>query len=693
MGATEGLAVQWGVRPSSALWPVTMRILFVLDGRIDTSHGSGCFGLGYVVDTLRDPSFSWWVRLRVDVVRRDRGELRLCSQGDVNSLAPGDQVEFDVLDFKFTEPKFSLDDYDQVWFFGDYPANSEQPIDDPSFRPLCDDELRLLAEWMDRGGGVFAAGDHFNLGASMCSRVPRVRTMRRWTQAQGVPPMDGEYRHETLQHVAGGYDDVWEGDTTPQTIEPVLQAQFSSIVSRRWAVHPLLCAPDGVIDTFPDHMHEGEVIDDAEVEIDLPLDIAGYDRPEYPYERPVGTAEAVVSAVPLPRPTPHVVAYGLTTNLIPLWPPEGSNKTAYLLTAARKRFGIVGAYDGDGAGIGRVVVDSTWHHWFSYNLHGFVNTHPDDLYRDMQAYYRNVALWLATPAQRQAMLVAAVWGPVVSDPMAFPPHSGRSLWAIGQRVLDILGPTLSECRIYDLVASFFAGRAEELFAAPADADLTAPYPGLPPELAVRAIVGGIASALIGPARTYYEPKPDGRRLLDPTAIARHAREGIEHGRAALVDAIRNSAAASEKIAAQVAETFTPPLDLSPPIELVDIRVVAERIQLPDPADPVLADSTATVTVRVSLAGIPVATQTLEIEPSSRDGQTIEVDRVLYEATVQSGEWLLVELAAGTADYTCIPADSLRFAATLTGPPARWIGAHTPAPTQKWRLWYRVESTS
>ena len=266
MGATEGLAVQWGVRPSSALWPVTMRILFVLDGRIDTSHGSGCFGLGYVVDTLRDPSFSWWVRLRVDVVRRDRGELRLCSQGDVNSLAPGDQVEFDVLDFKFTEPKFSLDDYDQVWFFGDYPANSEQPIDDPSFRPLCDDELRLLAEWMDRGGGVFAAGDHFNLGASMCSRVPRVRTMRRWTQAQGVPPMDGEYRHETLQHVAGGYDDVWEGDTTPQTIEPVLQAQFSSIVS---AAGPFIrcCARPTASSTL-------------------------------------GTAEAVVSAVPLPTANP-----------------------------------------------------------------------------------------------------------------------------------------------------------------------------------------------------------------------------------------------------------------------------------------------------------------------------------------------------------------------------------------------------
>ena len=87
-----------------------------------------------------------------------------------------------------------------------------------------------------------------------------------------------------------------------------------------------------------------------------------------------------------------------------------------------KRFGLVGAYDGDSVGIGRVVVDSTWHHWFSYNLHGFQAANPA-MYELMQAYYRNVGLWLATPAQRQSMVVAASWGIVVSDPMAFPAAS------------------------------------------------------------------------------------------------------------------------------------------------------------------------------------------------------------------------------------------------------------------------------
>jgi hypothetical protein len=82
----------------------------------------------------------------------------------------------------------------------------------------------VLAEWMDRGGGVFAVGDHFNLGASMCSRIPRVRTMRKWTEAQGVPSQFGDDRNETLQLVPASSDDAREGDATPQTIEPVFRA-------------------------------------------------------------------------------------------------------------------------------------------------------------------------------------------------------------------------------------------------------------------------------------------------------------------------------------------------------------------------------------------------------------------------------------------------------------------------------------
>jgi hypothetical protein len=695
-GETVAGSAQGGLAPSPALWPVHLRILFVLDARIDTSHGAQCFGLGYVLDTLRDPSFAWWVRMRVDVVRRDKGDARLegCPAGDLNYLGLGDDVDFDTSNFRFTDPKFRLENYHQVWFFGDFPANSSGPIDFPIFCPLSDDELRLLAEWMDNGGGVFATGDHFNLGASMCSRIPRVRTMRRWTQAQGVPPQDGPYRHETLQHVPGGFA-KWEGDTTPQTIEPVLQARSRAIFGHRWVAHPLLCGPDGIIETFPDHMHEGDVIEDDQVELDLSLDIPGYDRPEYPYARPEFVA-ALASGVELPRvrPRPHVVAHGLTTNLVPPFPPTPPPAEA-LFGGVRERFGLIGAYDGDAAGLGRVVVDSTWHHWFSYNLHDFASAQPPTVFRRMQAYYRNVALWLATPAQRQAMLVAATWGPVVSDPMAFPPHPGRSVWAIGARVIDMISPTLSDCTLYDFVASLFGGSAEAVFAVPADSDPYGPCPdSLPPELAVRAIVGGLGSALIGPAQEYYKARADGRRLLDPAQISHHALQGLERGHAALVEAVRSSAVANEKLAARLVDTFRRP-DVAPQIEHVPLRVLAERLQLPDLTDPALLDRDVTFTARVSLSGLVVASNVVEIEvPSATAADAVvELDSVLYDGVAQSGESLLLELVLGTDARDPIPPERLRFSETLSGLPSTWIGPHVPAQAQLWRLWFRVEQRS
>src|SRR5450432_3149342 len=149
-----------------AYWSPLLNILFVVDGRINTSKDPQSFGLGYVLETL-----------------------------------PGS---------------------DQVWLFGDFPSNLSDNHTESRFSPLSDSELKCLAEWMDRGGGVFAAGDHWNLGASMCSRIPRVRSMRRWTPGQGVPPMDGDARHQTLQPNPNiGNPDLLEGDTYAQPVEVV----------------------------------------------------------------------------------------------------------------------------------------------------------------------------------------------------------------------------------------------------------------------------------------------------------------------------------------------------------------------------------------------------------------------------------------------------------------------------------------
>lgn len=166
-------AANWGIADAevATLWPQTIRILFVIDGRIRLTKAADAFGLGYVLDTLRAP-FAWWVRFEVDVARRD----------DFDGVEP-----LTYRRFKFTDAGFNLDAYDQLWFFADLPNIDDGADDAMTDADICNEfalshaELKLVAEWMDRGGGVFATGDHTLLGASMCSRIPRVGTMRRWT--------------------------------------------------------------------------------------------------------------------------------------------------------------------------------------------------------------------------------------------------------------------------------------------------------------------------------------------------------------------------------------------------------------------------------------------------------------------------------------------------------------------------------
>jgi hypothetical protein len=726
--------VRWGVAPGPALWPTVLRILFVIDGRINTSFDESSFGLGYVLETLRDDSFAWWVRFKVQVVRRDHAEVINTLPAWDTNYTDGNEPIFAIFGFKFTDPNFNLDDWDQVWFFGDNPGNRPPNEIDPGFfqyHPLDDEELKRLAEWMDRGGGVFAAGDHWNLGSAMCSRIPRVRTMRKWTLEQDPPTQDGYSRNQTLQLVPGqGNEDLLERDTYAQPVELVYRLWTTSILARLPFPHPLLTTPTGVIDSFPDHMHEGEVINDDEVELDSPLNILGYDRPEYPFVEPQvspGTAARIASGdQPLrPRPRPYVVAYGGTTNFRPPVPSPASGTLArtaqFTMKSMTKRFGLVGAYDGDSVGIGRVVVDSTWHHWFSYNLYGFyaashpvvyqflgggVNYPTPNHYELMQTYYRNVGLWLATPAQRQSMVVAATWGIVVSDPMAFPAAPTRSLWAVGKRALDVIARTVSESMLLDFVSSAFSGRAEEIFGVPPDVNPADPYAAsVPSDLAVRAIVGGIASSLIRPAFEYLEAEGKPRRLLHPEAIAQHAAEGFKQGHRALIDTIQSSVAASKDIVGRLKEAF----QLSPQrpiaVDLIKLRVVAERLQLPDPTDPALANirrtrarggpTPFTMTARVALAGSVIACVVIdEIEvPSFQSGSAfVDLNRVLYEGVVQSGEPLVVEVVAGTAGRKRVADEQLRFTETLTGDPSSWVGLHAPSRSQPWRLWYRIEKT-
>ena len=191
-------------------------------------------GLGRVLDTLIDNSFAWWVRFEVRVVRRDDGSRRRCG----NESPYEDPDDFN---FRFT-PDFDLDVFHQIWFFGDFPMNDPDDPDDPKYSPLRDDELKVLAEWMDRGGGVLPRATTGILGVDVLADPARPDD----AEVDGRPGRPAAARTHTPRDDAGpprvvtGHEH--EEDTVPQPIEPVYRPTATSIAIRNYVPHPLLCA-------------------------------------------------------------------------------------------------------------------------------------------------------------------------------------------------------------------------------------------------------------------------------------------------------------------------------------------------------------------------------------------------------------------------------------------------------------------
>lgn len=678
----DDLRLAWGITPGYWLWSSQIRILFVIDGRINLSSERGKFGLGLVLETLRT-LFSWWASFTVDVAKRDAPKDP--ESPDLEGLA--------YCPFKFTDTGFDINAYDQIWFFGDNPSDdSATDLEIPGGSPLDPTELKMLAEWMDNGGGVFAAGDHSILGASMCSKIPRVGTMRRWKQQQDVPTKYGSTRHQTLQPTAEN-EDLQEEDIVLQPVELVF----------RPFEHPLFCSHRGLIDRFPDHMHEGEVIDDDAVALDRPLEIPGYSRPEYPFAIPeiLGFGLTDVADL-LQRPRPHVVAYGRTTNLYFKEPVSQPAVMASLLGPSvfgglgiHKRYGLVSVYDGDLVGLGRVVVDSTWHHWFSYNL---VGIKQNDLaaYEKMQAYYRNVAMWLARPAQRKGMLVAGIWGVLTSlAPMAFGDRDGP--WEIGARILSVLPRTLTHCMLRDFVTGFYDLR---VLASSAPSEPPRPEPSwasLPEDLVNRALVGGIGSTLLDLALGHQAALARGERpRLNPEAIRQRAVHGVSRAHALLKKSVDDAASAFGALRETLATSTVPPVDVHIPVDVRRLRVVAEAVQFPDATDPALFGRRVTLTIRIKLDSTVLAYQILEdidLPSFNAHGGIIELNRQVGEIEVQTGESLSVEVLMGRWKSEAADSEALRFSQTLRGNASKWIGKTAPARSQAWRLWYSIEDVA
>jgi hypothetical protein len=335
----------------------------------------------------------------------------------------GSQSPADIENFRFSAG--SLAGFDQVWLIGYNSTRLDQPhLTAPQIAAVPDEaELAALTTFMNEGGGVFAVGDHAGLGLALSGSVPRVRTMRKWwypttgpfgnepvappaVDVQGSNRLDSTRPGHTVatDPNAPGEPAVWfddQSDDIPQYLGFNTQGNlcYEPIVyqTNPGLLHPLLQGPSGPILAFADHMHEGEVI--LPYEYDRILTFAGQQFAEYP-SGPGGMVK------------PQIVAWSWTNGSVNVVP---SGETGLHVgddgISPYQYYGAVGAYDGSIAGVGRVVVESTFHHFMDINLIGDPKASAGDpkelgfraseegraVLANIEAYYDNVVQWLLPP--------------------------------------------------------------------------------------------------------------------------------------------------------------------------------------------------------------------------------------------------------------------------------------------------------
>ncbi|MEL6559275.1 MAG: hypothetical protein AAFQ94_13885 [Bacteroidota bacterium] len=375
------------------LFTRTIKILIVVDGRINIGETDG-FGVGRIIKLYREEKlgcYNFEVDIALRKFNREEDEDVI-----VENKEAGD-FEARYVGFSFDsriDGELVLDRYHELLLFGYAPNNDDEEdyvIDEHEWAAR-DGELEVLHQWMNEGGGVFATGDHDYLGASMCRRIPRVGTMREWTNEDGVPPQIGEHRLDTNQpanaNQANGTEIILttvERDEKPQHIDWVTN-RSERIGFREFNYpHEILCHPDyGPINVMPDHPHEGRCVDN--------------ERIQERKEGKVRFGESGAFEYPkfgLIHPIPRIIAYGNVVARSNHEPRKGRVNAA--------RFPMISVYDPRKytfSNMGRVVVDSTWHHWFNMNIDGIEQRGATAHWEKIKRYFLNVATWIIPKTMR-----------------------------------------------------------------------------------------------------------------------------------------------------------------------------------------------------------------------------------------------------------------------------------------------------
>lgn len=283
-----------------------------------------------------------------------------------------------------------------------------------------------LVNFMQQGGGLFATGDHEDLGAAMCMTIPRVQAMRRWAAAD-TPSGGGTDRLTTS---AAGANDVYEFADQSDALPQRLYVNFRTSAGAGVA-HPVLQVPGAVparaIEIFPDHPHEGECRVPTALATKLPDGVTD--------EWPPATGSAI-------RVAPEALALTMS---------EGNAFPGKAAVVPRSFIAIC-AYDGQKANVGRVVTDATWHHFVNVNLIGDLPSPPPERagltgrdLSDVKQYYSNLATWLMPKHVRRCLRYPLVIRELVRYPLfeelrlvPVEKLDGNALHEIGAKVEDAL---------------------------------------------------------------------------------------------------------------------------------------------------------------------------------------------------------------------------------------------------------------
>jgi hypothetical protein len=314
-----------------------------------------------------------------------------------------------------------LDQFDEIWFFGYLQTNTLETAENE----LGNNEVSNLRAWMDAGGGVFVTGDHANpdprlalddprnkdhqtylgLGRALGHRIPRAGRLRAW---EGPPTSDVSStdleRRDNYNTLVGNLKDLDDASFL-QTDAIAQELILVGKIPHRlfW----LFFNPDKSITPvtkFPDHMHEGQLL------IPDPLD----------------------GDWPTTERKPTIVARGRDNRPF-------KEKRTYPLVIAYDGHVVPGS--SSGITLGRIVADSSFHHYVNTNLIGFERDacgNPpaaSDLDQIAQ-YFANLALWLA-PQQVHDQIKQGLIHLLGNHPQILEVR-GNNIFSLGRTALAIL---------------------------------------------------------------------------------------------------------------------------------------------------------------------------------------------------------------------------------------------------------------